>query len=385
MDDPIDLPPSLQAGTVGEDLLSTYWPSVIAGAGAAALVALLLWRRRVNRRSDRTTRRSTTVATCGGAVTLTVVGVLFGVNTWVGYIPSLQAAERWLRPVPAEPLDVVSPMATESAHPEGERRTTATSGYAFPVTIPSTSAKAPEAKAWVYVPPDYDRPGNATRYPVVYALHGAPGTGTDWFAAGRIDHTLDELITTDHLPPTIVVTPDVNARETPVDTEPLNLPGGPQIESFIQKDVVAWADANLRTRADAHHRIIAGMSAGGFAALVCGLHQPEVFGGVIALLPYDAPYTESIVADPSAREHNTPASIIKKRAGSSGQPVFMALGASESQRPSRNVLRALRGAGQPATLRIFEGLDHNWVAARAMMPSGLVWTAGQMGWTSDDG
>lgn len=379
----VDIPEPLRQGTSGTDLLATYWPSVIAVAVAIALVALW-WAGRHRPGGGRGRRVARGVGFLGPAVVALVVAVGLGVNTWVGYLPSVEAVRRWLD-VHSGPAAVVDDTGLDasSANPTGGRVTDADHGYAYQVTIPSTSEQVPDSSAWVYVPPDYDKPGSTERYPVVYALHGAPGTGADWFSGGQIDHVLDELISGEYAPPMIVVSPDMNAGAgTPVDTEPLDIPDGPQLESFVVVDVVGWTDATLRTRDDAHHRVISGMSAGGFGALVYGLNQPDVFGGVISLLPYSKPYTDAVVADSRARARNTPATIIADRETVPQQPVFLGQGDGNSQAEARDLERRLKGSGQPVTLQVYNDLAHNWVAARSIMPYGLVWVSDELGWSS---
>lgn len=381
LDDPIDIPESLRSGEASTDLLSTYWPSVVLLVLGAAAIAFWLVRRR--RRGPVSRRRAVlraTGATGFGALAL-VLAVALGVNTWVGYIPSVEAGQRWVAsriggaPAPPEAAPTAAP---DHGAPAAGRVTSADAGHAYLARVPAHADGVPESDAWVYVPPDYDKPGNTRTYPVVYALHGAPGTAADWFSGGQVDHTLDELITGGYLPPVILVAPDLNAGGSPVQSEPLDLPGGPQLESFVVQDVVAWTDATLRTRPDAQDRIIAGMSAGGFGALVDGLHHPDVFGGVIALLPYTQPYTDAVTADPAAMEADTPASILQGLTTPYRHPVFLAQGNQNSQKEIRRLHRDLKAAGVPTTMRVYDGLAHNWTAARTIMPYGLVWVAQQM-------
>lgn len=381
-DGPIHLPASLRTRAAGGDLLSTYWPTGLAFVLAAALAGWLWWRRR-NVPPGTARRGLAAGALTTGTALLVVVSLVLGVNTWVGYIPSLQAARRWLQTRIGVEEVVPAPQThptRSQAGPGNGRVTTAEHGYAYQVTVPSTSDQVPDSAAWVYLPPDYDRAGAGQRYPVVYALHGAPGTAADWFAGGMLDATLDELISTGYLPPVIAVAPDLNGGAAPVDTEPLDIPGGPQLERFVREDVVAWAEATLRTRAESRYRVLMGMSAGGFGTLVGGLHHPEVFGGVISLLPYAKPYTKEVVADAEALDRNTPTTLIAQRDGRSTQPVFLGLGDSESPASARAIERAFRRGGQAATLRIYAGLNHNWVGARTMAPYGLAWISGQLGW-----
>lgn len=311
-----------------------------------------------------------------------------GANTWVGYFPSVASLTRWIddktrKPVAEFPRSAVdADAANESGRPveSAERVTTTQTGHAFLTALPSTTKGVPDTGAWVYLPPGYDAESNIERYPVVYTLHGAPGSAADWFAGGRLDYVLDTMISGGYLPPLIVVSPDLNAGSQRIDDEPLNRPGGPQLEDFVTQDVVAWADRHLRTVANAEHRIVAGMSAGGIASLLYGLHSPSVFGGVVSIMPYATPYTPQIVGDDVARRLNSPLEVIAARPGPTDQKVFLGQGDGESSADAERILESLRTQGQTATLRVLPGLNHNWTAARMIMPYGLVWVSEQLGW-----
>lgn len=384
-DAPIDVPPSLLQEK-GADLLSTYWPAVFALALAAVTVWLAV--RAARRRGARSRRRRVLGATGWGAASafMLVISLAFGVNTWVGYFPSVVALTRWVEDKLHQPevqlpkAAVLAPSDTPKVGDGVERVTTDDRGYSFLAAVPSTAAKVPNTGAWVYLPPGYDAPGNTTRYPVVYTLHGSPGSAADWFAGGRIDNRLDALIGEGSVPPMIVVSPDLNAGATRVEDEPLNIPGGRQVETFVTKDVVTWADANLRTRADAEQRVIAGISSGGLASVLYGLHHPELFGAVISIMPYTKPYTAAVVADPEARRRNSPLEVIASRGAATSQKIFLGLGDGEPTFEAMQIRDALRAQGQTTTLRIFPQLAHNWTAARTIMPYGLVWVVTHLGW-----
>jgi enterochelin esterase-like enzyme len=369
-DAPIEVPATLATHVTGDLVLGSPLPVILALALALALV---LAARRARRRAP--TRRATT-APLAGATLLVVLAAALAVNLWVGYLPSVQAAHRWVQTRTWSPHDTTSdPPPARLPHAATDRR-----GRAFPVTIPSTSPGVPDSPAWVYLPPGYDRPGSTARFPVVYALHGAPGTAADWFAGGQADATVDALVAGGHLPPVIVVSPDLNAGASPADREPVDVPGGPQLATYLRTDVVAWADATLRTRAEPAGRVVLGMSAGSLGALSTGLAHPDVFGGVVALMPYAAPDTPAVRADPSAVDAATPTTVLGARGAAPAQPVFLGVPGAESPAAGRVLERALRAAGQPTTLRVYPGLDHTWVGARTMLPYGLVWSAAQLGW-----
>ena len=104
------------------------------------------------------------------------------------------------------------------------------------------------------------------RYPVLYLLHGWEGDETNWV---KLTH-LVELASRYAL---IVVTPQaanswyVNSATNPAD----------RYADYIVDDLVAEIDGHYRTIASSHQRAIAGLSMGGYGALLLTLHHPDLF------------------------------------------------------------------------------------------------------------
>ncbi|MFF9122822.1 alpha/beta hydrolase [Streptomyces sp. NPDC014889] len=140
--------------------------------------------------------------------------------------------------------------------------------------------------AFVYLPPEYFQPQYRTRtFPAAVVLTGYPGTAQALISKLRYPHTAQELARTGRAQPMILVM----LRPTvapPRDTECVDVPGGPQTESFFAKDL---PDAIL-----AHYRVgrkpgswgIVGDSTGGYCALKLALHHPEVYAAGAGLSPY---------------------------------------------------------------------------------------------------
>lgn len=118
----------------------------------------------------------------------------------------------------------------------------------------------------VLVPNGYSSPNETSRYPVVYLLHGLTGNNTNWF-----DRTKVARYATDHK--FIIVTPEgangwySDSVATPKD----------QYESYIVNELIPEIDKKFRTLADRDHRVIAGLSMGGYGSLKFGLKHPEMF------------------------------------------------------------------------------------------------------------
>jgi enterochelin esterase-like enzyme len=132
--------------------------------------------------------------------------------------------------------------------------------------------------AVVYLPPGYSA---ARRYPVLYLLHGIPGSPSEYWHALRLADRLDGLHRR-----YIVVTPQ-----------------GPQHgewagawELYVVHVVVPYVDAHFSTVASRAGRAIEGLSAGGFGAVDIGLRHPELFGTLGSWDGYFTPFRDGALA-----------------------------------------------------------------------------------------
>lgn len=159
----------------------------------------------------------------------------------------------------------------------------------------------------VWLPPSYDRPEAAgRRYPVVVFLHGWPGSEGNWPGQGRAGETLSRLISAGRIPEVIGLFPDgggtgLLGRSLWLDS----WDGRTRLETFLVRDLVAWADSAYRTRADAAHRAVIGLSDGATAALNLVIRHPDVFGAAGGhsgdyLLAHDASSSHVFGAEPEA-------------------------------------------------------------------------------------
>lgn len=160
----------------------------------------------------------------------------------------------------------------------------------------------------IYLPAGYEA---ARRYPVFYYLHGLGGDETDWVDGGKLDQVADRLGLQ-----AIVVMPDGDNgfyidSAKPVDLDAclrrgagLFIPSQPRrqtctrtssYETYIVHDLIDWVDHHYATIASRDGRAIAGLSMGGYGALMLAMRHPDVFAaaashsGVDALL-YAGPF-----------------------------------------------------------------------------------------------
>lgn len=237
------------------------------------------------------------------------------------------------------------------------------------VRVPGSTALAVgRTTAWVYTPPGFDATG-ATRYPVTYLVHGTPGSSADWFTLGRVDVAMDALIGAGIVPPTIVVTPDVNAG--PAQREAcLDVPGGPQVESWIYHRLVPFVDATYPTLAGRQGRTLGGMSSGGYCALDQGLRHQDIWGTVLSFEPA---FNTGVQPPPS----RSPVSYLPTIAFTAALPTYLDVGSRGSTASARGLAQQLADRGQTVLFRVNAGQGHTWAEVRAGLPYALAFAARQ--------
>lgn len=140
--------------------------------------------------------------------------------------------------------------------------------------------------AFVYLPPEYFQPRYRARtFPAAVVLTGYPGTAQALVDKLHYPGTALDLAKDGRMQPMILVMMRPTVAP-PRDTECVDVPDGPQTESFFAKDL---PDAVL-----AHYRVgkkpgswgVIGDSTGGYCALKLAMHHPEVYAAGAGLSPY---------------------------------------------------------------------------------------------------
>jgi enterochelin esterase-like enzyme len=333
------------------DWLSSWW--LVTGLSCLALAALGWWVLRFVRR-DRKLRVGVL------AVVLLLVAGVAGANAYTGYVPSVSAGKL---------------LATGEWSGD-------LGGHVTTVRIPvADSLLAGRDVTYVYTPPGYD-PGGATRYPVLYLVHGTPGASSDWFGAGGAPHTLDVLMDAGLVRPMIVIGVDATGVGLS-DTECLNSSrGGPQVETYLDQVVVPWVDSHYPTKADWAHRSIGGMSMGAFCALDQSLRHQELYGSAIAIEPFDNPGTgETPPLTADEVERFSPGKYLPTLVFHHPVPTFLAFGETArggDSSETEGLAAQLRSRGQDVLLHEVYGEGHTWQMASQALPFGLEFVSNHM-------
>jgi enterochelin esterase-like enzyme len=227
---------------------------------------------------------------------------------------------------------------------------------------------------YVYLPPGYGT-SPATRFPVIEATHGYPGTADTWVRKLHVRRYLDGEIAAGRMAPTVVLFPMQTTRAL-LDTECTDLVHGPKTDTFLTTDVPAFVDANFRVRTDRGGWGLIGYSAGGFCANNLLLRHPGRYAAAASLSGYASPGIT--IGDGSEKTYNNPAWRLQHLP----QPavaLFLAW-ANDDKTTRRDSLRlaALAHAPMQVTTAVVAHGGHSHAVWQQMEPPAFDWLSAHL-------
>ncbi len=259
---------------IGMDQLDITGWGFLTCLGAVA--ALAWWRLAYGIRRKRHRARAAAVA-----LLMTVVLAADGVNSYFSDLPHV-----------ADLVSVVSGHDSWTGVDAADLRPAALSkalhkaphGGVVRLRVADRGSGFGPSTALVFLPPQYFAEPTR-RFPVVYLLHGSPGTPPDWIRGGGADRTGAALAASGQ--PTVIVIPKMSHHwlDDPECVDGVRL----KAETHLLGDVLPAAQDAFRIQSVPGGRIIAGMSAGGFCALNLGLRHPDLFGTIVDMSGLDRP------------------------------------------------------------------------------------------------
>ena len=238
-----------------------------------------------------------------------------------------------------------------------------------------------ELRFTVYLPDGYK--DSATRYPVVYLLHGAGGDENEWVRKGGAVETLDGLIKRGLMRPTIAVMPTAGPDSWWTDG------AHAKAETAIMTELLPFVEGKYRALTERNSRAIAGLSMGGYGALNLSLRYPARFcaAGIISPAIYDPLPPETSASrraaqfmrdgkfDPDTwKALNYPAQLDKYTLSPQKVPMWIVSGDHDflgiAVMSANLYWRLLKIQPKLAELRVIDG-DHEWMAFRDALPDTL--------------
>lgn len=188
-------------------------------------------------------------------------------------------------------------------------------GDLLTLTYHSSALKA-ERQLYVWTPPGYSAKGNPL--PVLYFYHGFGDTGRSAIDQGRIVQMMDNLLAEGKIKPMLVVVPDTETDAEGIVPEefvpqdrrksfyPMNAKAA---DRELMNDIIPLIDKRFNVRKDADGRALAGLSQGGYQALVSGMNHLESFRW---LATFSGVTTTTVPDDGVSARLNDPQAINKQ-------------------------------------------------------------------------
>jgi enterochelin esterase-like enzyme len=235
-------------------------------------------------------------------------------------------------------------------------------------------------QALVWLPPGYSADDTAKKYPVVMMLPGQPSSPQVVYNEYHFGDTASQEIETGQVKPFVAVFPPIMINP-PRDTECVNVPNGPQAESWLTEDVPKALTASYHVQPLGKQWSVFGWSTGGLCAAKLTLKYPKLFGAAVSfggeMLAYEDHTTGDLWGGSAEnREQNSPLALYKLHLGTRGSHLLIVTGIqdSESYPHTKRFLEIARGDPYVSVITFPKG-GHTSEDYNVYLPTALRWLA----------
>lgn len=240
-------------------------------------------------------------------VTTTFVGINHSMVFYATWRDLFGNYAAYNNPIIQSQIETTSPLDT---YIRGARASVGfhSNGGIFSFILQGTKS-AITAPVYVYLPPTYGT-DPTKKWPVLVLLPGYPGVPTTWFHAMNMVNILRHEVSTGFAHDFVLVLPTLSVVP-PRDTECTDIPGGPQVNTWLGVDVPNAMISGLSVSPDRKYWAIMGYSTGGFCAAKVMLSHPDRFSVSIPIAAYFSPFKGKLTGDlfggsATVRDQNSP-------------------------------------------------------------------------------
>ncbi|MBN9104445.1 MAG: hypothetical protein J0I14_05535 [Propionibacteriaceae bacterium] len=241
------------------------------------------------------------------------------------------------------------------------------------------TASGVHGQALVWLPPQYDAAVNADRrYPVVMMLPGQPSSPQIVYNEYHFGSVASAEIKSGQVKPFVAVFPPIMINP-PRDTECVNVPHGPQAESWLTEDVPHALEASYRVQPLGKHWSVFGWSTGGLCAAKLTLKYPTMFAAGVSFGGEMVPYEDHTTGDlwggnVTNRKQNSPLVLYKSHLGTRGAHLLIITGLQdkESYPGCLPLIQVAQGDPNVSVITFAKG-GHNDQDYAAYLPTALRW------------
>ncbi|MER5887464.1 alpha/beta hydrolase-fold protein [Streptomyces sp. NPDC001941] len=259
----------------------------------------------------------------------------------------------------------------------------ATGGQIQKVVIAGERSKI-DSPAYVWLPPEYFQKEYAKKtFPAAVVLTGYPGTAENLLKGLKYPRTAFQQVKEKKMQPMILVM----LRPTvapPRDTECVDIPGGPQTETFFAKDLPKAVSETYRVGTKPENWGFIGNSTGGYCALKIGLHHPEQFSASAGLSAYYKAAEDVTTGDLFQGDHK-----LRKRSNllwsldhlpQGTKSSYLVTSSRQGEGNLKGTLSFIKKVKSPARVSsiMLDSGGHNFNTWNREIPPALVWLAGRL-------
>ncbi|WP_411145782.1 alpha/beta hydrolase [Streptomyces sp. x-80] len=237
--------------------------------------------------------------------------------------------------------------------------------------------------AFVYLPPQYFQAKYAKKkFPASVVLTGYPGTAEALYKKLHFPQTQHDLLRENKMQPTVLVMMRPTVAP-PRDTECVDIPNGPQTETFFTKDLRANLSEHYRIGEKAKSWGIIGDSTGGYCALKMTMRHPNDFSTAVALsgaykAPIDATTGDLFGGSKKLEREND---LMWRQKHLPAPPVSLLVTSSkhgeENYKDTLSFIEQTRSPSRVSSIILDSG-GHNFNTWRREIPAALEWLGGRL-------
>ena len=253
-------------------------------------------------------------------------------------------------------------------------------GHLKVVTL-RTKAGGTDDQVMVWTPPQYDESAyRSRRFPVVMFLPGQPSSPQIVFHQFQFAKVATREISSGQVPPFVAVFPNLMIAP-PRDTECTNVPGGPQAESWLTREVPAYVSSHFRVDAPGAAWTAMGWSTGGFCATKVAMTDPSRFGSAASFGGYYQSLEDNTTGSlfggrAHVRRQNSPVWLYGRHGGLRGGRLLLVAGQQDHETWRSTYQMIQTAAGDPSVSHVaFPQGGHNYHNYAAYLALALRWSA----------
>ncbi|MEV5972900.1 alpha/beta hydrolase-fold protein [Streptomyces sp. NPDC051921] len=295
---------------------------------------------------------------------------LFGQEQDMGVVVDHSAGSKDVKVVGTQALDV----------PGGGRPSIG--GQIQKVVVAGEKSKI-DSSAYVYLPPEYFQSRYAkSTFPASVVLTGYPGTAENLLKGLKYPKTAYQQAKDKKMQPMILVM----LRPTvapPRDTECVDVPGGPQTETFFAEDLPKAISQTYRVGTKARNWGFMGNSTGGYCALKIALHHPDRFAAGAGFSAYykaadDVTTGDLFQGDKAAKKRaDLLWSLEHLPQGNSSFLVTTSKRGEGNLKGTQAFIKKVKAPARVSSITLESG-GHNFNTWNREIPPGLVWMSGRL-------